>query len=313
MEDGGRAIRAGLHGLLAGDGAVAAPGGDWQVSAPVEATDPAAFFGAIRSALSGAVRRDLLVLSGPNRRDEGGTWLASVCHYVGDFRSPLWGIAPSGRMAWLRSGEFYRIEGGRIAKARIILDLPDLMRQAGRLPFPSSYGAEITFPAPETQDGLCPTGDGEASLDVVERMIGGLHAFDPETYGSEAQTGEGGTWSDDMLWYGPAGIGSNHRWAGFVRDHRAPFLDAFPDRVGGNHYCRIGRGDYAGISGWPSMTMTWQADYLGHGPADGRDLTLRVMDFYRVAGGRLAENWVMLDYVHLMSQMGRDLIAEAAA
>ena len=111
-----------------------------------------------------------------------------------------------------------------------------------------------------------------------------------------------------MMWYGPMGIGSNFRWDGFVDYHRESFLRAFPDRVGGNHYCRIGDGNYAAVSGWPSMTMTFQDDYLGV-KADGRDLTLRVMDFYRMANGRIMENWVMLDYVDLMNQMGVDIIA----
>jgi predicted ester cyclase len=71
-------------------------------------------------------------------------------------------------------------------------------------------------------------------------------------------------------------------------------LRAFPDRKGGNHYCQIGDGDYAAVSGWPSMTMTHQGEYLGM-PATGRTLTLRVMDFYRCAGGRIMENWVLLE------------------
>lgn len=66
------------------------------------------------------------------------------------------------------------------------------------------------------------------------------------------------------------------------------------------------------MSGWPSMTMTFQGDYLGI-PADGRALTLKVMDFYRCAGGRIAENWVMLDYTDLCAQMGVDLIARSNA
>jgi predicted ester cyclase len=113
-----------------------------------------------------------------------------------------------------------------------------------------------------------------------------------------------------MLWYGPGGIGANYRWDGFVRDHRAPFLRAFPDRRGGDHYCRIGDGAYAAISGWPSMTMTHRGEYLGV-PPTGRKLSLRVMDFYRCAGACIAENWVMLDYVDLFRQIGRDIIADA--
>jgi predicted ester cyclase len=285
----------------------------WEVSAPLSPLQgppdiEAGFFSALRAAFTGLHRRDEIFIGGANRRDEGGYWCAAVTHYVGNFTAPLWGIAPSQHLAFLRAGEFYRVEDGRIIQARIILDLPDLMRQAGRMPFPLSYGLETLFPGPATHDGVLPqpTG-GEKSLNLVERMFSTLGAFDPKTYGSEGQTGPGGTWSDDMMWYGPAGIGSNFRWEGFVKDHRKPFLHAFPDRRGGNHYARISDGDYAAVGGWPSMTMTFQGDYLGV-KADGRPLTLRVMDFYRCAGSRIAENWVMLDYVDLFAQMGVNLL-----
>lgn len=286
----------------------------WNVSHPFGSfTGPEAVLEGVllplRRALSHARRRDEIFIGGANRRAEGGTWIAAVTHYLGNFRSPLMGIAPSGHLALLRAGEFYRMEGDRIAAAHLILDLPDLMRQAGQMPFPFSYGLEMLFPGPATHDGVLPaTGSGKDSLDLVERMLGALHVFDPATFGSAEQTGPEGTWAEDMLWYGPAGIGSNYRWEGFVKDHRESFLRAFPDRKGGNHYCRIGDGNYAAVSGWPSMTMTFQGDYLGI-KADGRPLTLRVMDFYRCAGGRIAENWVFLDYADLLRQMGHDLFA----
>jgi len=287
----------------------------WDVSWPLPQlqgrdTVVDAFLVPLASALSHAQRRDLFFIGGDNIRKQGGQWCACVTHYVGNFNAALFGLSPSHKLSFLRSGEFYRIENGQITEAKIILDLPDLMHQSGRLPLPS-LGTELTFPAPATQDGLCPTGgNGAASLDVVQRMLGDLHVYDPETGGSKGQIGEDGTWADDMLWYGPAGVGSNYRWDGFVKDHRTDFLRAFPDRQGGNHYCRIGDANYAAVSGWPSMTMTFQEDYLGQ-KATGQALTLRVMDFYRVADGRIAENWVTLDYGDLFAQMGRDLIAEA--
>ena len=265
----------------------------------------------LRRALAHVSRRDEIFIGGANRRSNGGDWVASVTHYVGNFVAPFFGVQPSDHLAFLRAGEFYRLVDGRIAEARIILDLPDLMRQAGRMPFPFSYGMETLFPGPASHDGVLPTvGDGAASLHVVEGMLGALHAFDPKTFGSANQTGRGGYWHEDMMWYGPAGIGSNFRWEGFVKDHRESFLRAFPDRKGGNHYCRIGDGNFAAVSGWPSMTMTFQGDYLGV-KSDGRALTLRVMDFYRCSQGKIIENWVMLDYMDLMAQMGVDLLARA--
>lgn len=271
------------------------------------------FFEPLRSALSHIRRRDEIFIGGPNRRAPGGNWIASVTHYVGNFDAPLLGIKPSGHLVFLRAGEFYRIEpDGQISEAKIILDLLDLMRQSGRFPLPQMLGTEMLFPGPATHDGVLPneTFDGEKTLDLCEAMLADLKAFDPETFTSKGQTGDDGYWHDDMLWYGPGGIGSNYRWSGFEKDHRASFLTAFPDRVGGDHYCRIGNGNFAAVSGWPSMTMTHQGDYLGE-PASGKSLTLRVMDFYRCASGKIMENWVLLDYLDLFQQMGRDLIEES--
>ena len=267
----------------------------------------------LRRALAHVYRRDEILIGAANRRDEGGDWVASFTHYVGTFAAPFCGISPRNRLVFLRSGEFYRVDGDRISKARIILDLPDLMRQAGANPLPDLLGTEITFPGPATHDGVLPSGgNGEASLDLVEAMLKDLHLFDPKTGNSANQTGRDGYWAQNMMWYGPTGIGSNYRWDGFVRDHRAAFLTAFPDRKGGDHYCRIGDGDYAAISGWPSMTMSHLGEYLGVAPT-GKALTLRVMDFYRCQDGKLAENWVMLDYTELFAQMGVDLIERSEA
>lgn len=287
----------------------------WDVADPVnrlESPDAVLdrFFQPLREALSHLRRRDEIFIGGPNRRAPGGHWVASVTHYVGNFDRPLFGIRPSGSLVFLRSGEFYRVEpDGRISEAKIIVDLPDLMRQAGCFPLPFTLGTEMLFPGPATHDGVLPAGqnDGETTLDLCEAMLADLKAFDPETFTSKGQTGDDGYWHDDMLWYGPGGIGSNYRWSGFEKDHRASFLTAFPDRVGGNHYCRIGDQNYAAVSGWPSMTMTHRGDYLGV-KATNRSLTLRVMDFYRCADGKIMENWVLLDYVDLFRQMGIDLI-----
>ena len=170
----------------------------------------------------------------------------------------------------------------------------------------------MLFPGPATDDGVCPgnRARGTKSLGLVEAMLADLHDFDPNTFTSSGQTGSQGYWHDDMLWFGPGGIGSNYRWEGFEKDHRTEFLTAFPDRRGGDHFCHLGDGDYAAVSGWPSMTMTHQGDYLGI-KATGRELTLRVMDFYRCQAGKIMENWVLLDYLDLVDQMGIDLIARA--
>ena len=330
MSDFRAEIATGLDQLFSGataDGAPVAPGviaedAVWDLAHPVNRLEGRqaikdGFVRPMRRALTGLRRRDEIVIGGENVRAEGGTWVVILTHYVGTFTAPLFGLLPSNKLVFLRSGEFYRIDSGQITEARIIFDLPDLARQSGRNPFPPELGTEMLFPGPATHDGVCPkSGSGAESLALVEAMLSDLHVFDPETGASPGQVGGDGRWHDEMLWYGPGGIGSTYRWEGFVADHRSAFLHAFPDRKGGNHYCRIGDGNYAAVSGWPSMTMTHRGDYLGV-PATGKALTLRVMDFYRCdftgQKGKIAENWVCLDYGDLFRQLGVDLIARANA
>ncbi len=288
----------------------------WDASFPIGRLDGidavcSEFIIPVRNALSEVRRRDEIFIGGRYALD-GSEWVASLTHYVGNFNAPLFGIPASDRLVFLRSGEFYRIEDGRIAEAKLIVDLIDLLRQTGQSPVPHFLGNEMLYPGPATHDGVLPGNRdrGEDSMQLINAMLGDLRGYDPESFDSPNQTGEGGYWHEDMLWYGPGGIGSNYRWAGFMKDHRIPFLTAFPDRKGGNRFSEFGDGNYAALGGWPSMTMTHEGEYLGVAPT-GRKLTLRVMDFYRCANGKIAENWVLLDYLDLLDQMGVDVLARA--
>ena len=209
----------------------------WDVSFPIESLlgpeeITKKFVMPIRAAISHVRRRDEIFIGGDNRRQQGGYWIASVTHYVGNFNQDLYGIKANNKLVFMRGGEFYRIEDGKITEAKIILDLLDLMRQIGKFPLPQILGTEMLFPGPATHDGVIPQGqaEGEATLDVVESMLADLHKFNPNDFSSKGQTGPDGYWHEDMLWYGPGCIGSNYRWEGFEKDHRRSFLTAFPDR-----------------------------------------------------------------------------------
>ena len=234
-----------------------------------------------------------------------GDWLASSGHIAGRFEAPLFGIPATGRTAMVRFGRFERHEHGKIAETILILDLPALMMQAGCWPCGSAMGPSFPAPGPATHDGIVRPGDsgGEASLALVNAMIGGLHQFD----GSLNSMGMRGYWTDDFWWYGPAPIGNFRGHADYERGHQLPFLTAFPDRVGGNHRARIGEGMYIASTGWPSITATHAGGgWLGLAPT-GRAITMRVMDFWRREGSLLAENWVMIDIPDLLGQMGIDV------
>lgn len=252
-------------------------------------------------------RRDDIVLSGDF---EGRPWIAATGHYVGTFTHEWLGIPPTSGVLNARFGEFSRLSGGRIVEAYVIVDVVDVMRQAGLHPLGPALGLEDRTPGPATQDGLMSStseSDSAHSLTLVEQMIRGLMEYDGQTL---ASMGMSRFWHPQMMWYGPGGIGTTRGLEGFERHHQAPFLRAFPDRKGGDHKARIAEGAYVASTGWPSVTATHTgADWLGL-PATGKRVGMRVMDFWRREGPCLAENWVFIDMPQLLLQMGVDLMRD---
>ncbi len=242
----------------------------------------------------------------------GGHWLARSGHIAGIFDADLFSIPATGKPAFVRFGRFDRFDADRLTETILLLDLPALMMQAGVWPLSPPLGDLLIAPGPATHDGIAPPGDqraGGQSLMLVEAMIGGLHQFD----GSLNSMGMGRYWHDDFWWFGPAPIGNFCGHRSYERGHQLPFLAAFPDRQGGNHAARIAERDYVASTGWPSITATHSGgDWLGLAPT-GRAVTMRVMDFWRRDGDRLAENWVMIDIPDLLAQMGIDVFARMQA
>jgi predicted ester cyclase len=114
-------------------------------------------------------------------------------------------------------------------------------------------------------------------------------------------------WHEDFMWYGPAGIGTTRGIDGFQEFHQGPFLEAFPDREVGHHDARLAEGTYCASTGWPAVVGTHLGDgWLGL-PATGNHVDMRVIDVWRREGDLLAENWVFIDMIDLLDQIGVDI------
>ena len=267
------------------------------------------FFAPLRHALHHCARTHAIVAAGLY---DGTVFVAVMGHYRGTFMHDLVGIPASHKPVWLRFGEIHRIADGRIAESWMLPDMLDLIRQAGLWPLAPSLGAEQQWPAPGGNSRALSAVDeaaGQASLALVLRMHAALGTFDGKSLDSMDLAPH---WTRDFAWYGPAGIGTAFGLDGFRSVHQIPFLTAFPDRRGGQHIARIGDGEFVVTGGWPSVTATHTGDgFLGM-PATGRPVGMRVMDFYRCERGLIAENWVPLDIIELLRQMGYDVFARLA-
>jgi predicted ester cyclase len=185
------------------------------------------------------------------------------------------------------------------------------MVQAGVSPLRASLGHPGLVMPPMSMDGIdrppANPADTQASVRLVLDMLDGLGRFDGVSLLSMDQERY---WHPDFMWYGPGGIGTTRGLAGFRAHHQGPFLRGFPVRAVDRAKCFVADGNYVATGGWPHMTGVHKGGgWLGLAPT-GREIKLRVMDWWRRDGALLRENWVSIDIVHVLGQLGLDVFAQ---
>ncbi|MFT5161178.1 MAG: putative ester cyclase [Paracoccaceae bacterium] len=269
------------------------------------------FWQPFRTAITHMQRRMDIFFAGDNFID-GGTsvWVCSMGHLMGLFDAPWLGIPPTGKMVMLRYAEFHRIKDGKIAETAFFFDIPHLMMQAGLKPFPQQTAAQMVQPGPATHDGLLYRDAdpmlGQKTVDAVNSMISDLGSWQG---GLPLEEELARSWHDDMIWWGPAGIGATYTISRYAQQHAAPFRAAFSDRSGTGHLARIAEGHYASFFGWPNFTAKPTGMYLGLPPSD-KTTEFRVIDVYRREGDKLKENWVFIDILHIFQQHGLNVLGD---
>ena len=241
---------------------------------------------------------------------EDHDWVCGTGDFIGTFAHDWLSIPASGNSVHFRFGEFCKIVDGKITEIRIIVDLPDLMRQAGIMLMPPAYGRDIWIPGPLAGDGILlheqDTTESAKTLHLVEEMIfGGLNKYD----GDQASQGLERFWHPHMVWHGPAGIGSAYGMDEFKQNAQGPIVNAFPDRKGVGHQARIADGYFAASTGWPSLVGTHINAYMDWQPT-GQKIGWNIMDFWKRDGDLLLENWVMIDLIGAALESGVDLLAK---
>ena len=243
---------------------------------------------------------------------------------MGNLAAPWLGIAPTHSPCTLRMGINAVFEGGRIVKIYVMFDIIDLMGQAGFYPLRRMPGAAQAWAFPPCDSGAsATTADhelGAVTMAAVLEMQVSLPKGDELKDLAATRGNHSPHWHENMMWYGPAGIGTSRGERGFLNFHSALFLQAFPDRQGiprvpggpedaPGHYIRVGDGHFAVTGGWPSLFGTHLGgQWLGL-PPTGRRVEMRVADWYRTdSDGKIIDNWVMIDVLHILHQMGLDVL-----
>lgn len=140
----------------------------------------------------------------------------------------------------------------------------------------------------------------EKNLQLVQDMYAALNAQDLDAHDRY--------WHTDMIWHGPPGFGDIVGLERFKYDVLSVFYKSFPDYHVSND---IEFADDTWVAATGFLTGHQHGDYLGLAPT-GRPVRMRFSDFWLVTDGKLKENWVMVDHVDVLRQLGVDVMAAAS-
>jgi len=273
------------------------------------------FWQPFRYAFKNMQRRMDIFMAGKNEIDGfESVWVVSMGHLMGLFDNEWLGIQPSRKMAFLRYCEFNKVENGKITESAMFIDIPHVMMQVGLNPFPPQTAAHLVQPGPMTHEGLMfdeqDVSEGEKTLDAIDFMVNDIRTW-KEKQEMPLVDELRRSWHEDMIWWGPAGIGATYTIERYAEQHSGPFRAGFKDRTFNGHLCRVAEGKFGGFFGWPNLTLTPSGGFMGM-PATGKPGDMRVIDMYRRDGEKLAENWIFIDLLHFWKQQGVDILERIA-
>ena len=134
----------------------------------------------------------------------------------------------------------------------------------------------------------------EETLTTIDAMVDALNDHD---------IGNMGRFFDESFrWIGNAGCGFKKGLKEFQDNWQRPFQAAFSDKVCLDE-ARVTQGEWCAAFGRQEAVHT--GPFMGIEPT-GKRVEIRYMDFWKVVDGKIVDNWVMVDFPHVMQQLGVD-------
>jgi predicted ester cyclase len=132
---------------------------------------------------------------------------------------------------------------------------------------------------------------------VIEGMVDGLNDHRIDDMGE--------FFAERFRWMGNYGCGTKHGVKAFQDNWQRPFQAAFSDKVCIDE-ARLYMGEWAAAFG--RQEATHSGAFMGVA-ATGKRVEIRYMDFWKVVDGKITDNWVMVDFPHVLAQLGVDVFA----
>ena len=265
------------------------------------------------TAIKRVQRREDIFFAGLNEIDGfASTWTCSMGHFMGLFDNDFLGIPATRKIVMVRYAEFNKVEDGIITESALFIDLLHLMAQAGVYPLGvEQTGAQLVQPGPRTHDGIIhsPQDPAESKITLarINNMIQSIDDANTAENPLSPQEELAVDWQDDMIWWGPTGIGATYTIDRYIEQHQGPFRRAMEARGFNGHLCRMAEGMYGGFFGWPNLTLTNKNGFMGV-PGNDTRADMRVVDVYRREGDKLVENWIFIDMLHFLNMQGVDVL-----
>ena len=130
---------------------------------------------------------------------------------------------------------------------------------------------------------------------VIDGMVDGLNDHRIDDIGE--------FFAETFSWFGNFGCGTKNGVREFQDNWQRPFQAAFSDKVCIDE-ARLYMGEWAAAFG--RQEATHAGEFMGVAPT-GERIEIRYMDFWKVVDGKIEDNWVMVDFPHVLSQLGVDV------
>ncbi len=141
---------------------------------------------------------------------------------------------------------------------------------------------------------MTPTERAEATRQVILRMEAAL---------AENSDDMAAHFHEDFRWMGNQGCGTKPDLRAFRDNWQLPLRAAFTEREYRTERF-ICEDEWASCFG--RIEATHSGTFMGIA-ATGKRVTIPYMDFWQVRDGRIADNWVSVDFAAVLAQLGRDV------
>lgn len=139
----------------------------------------------------------------------------------------------------------------------------------------------------------------DATRAVIENMVDGLNDHRIDDIGD--------FFAADFRWMGNFGCGTKEGIRAFQENWQKPFQAAFSDKSCVDE-ARLYMGEWAAAFG--RQEATHSGTFMGVA-ATGKRVEIRYMDFWKVIDDKIVDNWVMVDFPHVLAQLGVDVFRGA--